>query len=247
VALVACAGLVGADFGDAHLSQTQGRDGGPVPTSKDSGVVVANDAGLCPAGLTNCGGICVDVNTDPDHCNACATACPSDPHGPAVCVQGACALACQSGWVRCGDACCSSSTGPDASTDADVGVDAGPPDTGTDAAPADPGIACGAAECPAGTSFCCASPLTGSSNDRCSTSQNDQCSWDMRCDDAADCTNGRVCCTDDSLSESFCADSCTQSQTQLCDPQVINECLDGLSCTATFSRNAIADSYPACQ
>ena len=40
----------------------------------------------CPMGLTNCGGDCVDLNYDPEHCGACDIACETE-----VCVMGLCA------------------------------------------------------------------------------------------------------------------------------------------------------------
>jgi hypothetical protein len=39
----------------------------------------------CPMGLSNCGGDCVDLHYDPDHCGACYNACETE-----VCLMGMC-------------------------------------------------------------------------------------------------------------------------------------------------------------
>ncbi|MBI4704383.1 MAG: hypothetical protein HY744_25035 [Deltaproteobacteria bacterium] len=55
----------------------------------------------CPAGLTGCGGQCVDTDIDPSHCGACGQACAEDQ----VCSAGTCGLGCLGGATRCGDRC----------------------------------------------------------------------------------------------------------------------------------------------
>jgi len=42
----------------------------------------------CAAGLTNCNGTCVDLQTDANNCGACGTICPAG----ATCVNGQCTL-----------------------------------------------------------------------------------------------------------------------------------------------------------
>ncbi len=64
------------------------------------------DSGTCAAACTfprtNCGGRCRDISSDPAACGACAAAvCPA-VHGTASCVNGACGLACDSGFATCG-------------------------------------------------------------------------------------------------------------------------------------------------
>ncbi|QKK02236.1 MAG: hypothetical protein HND55_05945 [Pseudomonadota bacterium] len=68
---------------------------GSVPFARASGALA------CNVGETNCGGgICADLQTDPNHCGSCGTAC-----GPGmVCVQGACA-GCSPGWILCSGIC----------------------------------------------------------------------------------------------------------------------------------------------
>ena len=41
---------------------------------------------VCPGGLIDCGGICVDITSDPDHCGGCGNACSEG----LSCVDGVC-------------------------------------------------------------------------------------------------------------------------------------------------------------
>lgn len=51
--------------------------------------------------LTCCGEVCADLESDPDHCGACSTACTPD-HGVGACLEGVCALgACDEDRVDC--------------------------------------------------------------------------------------------------------------------------------------------------
>ncbi|MFW5966639.1 MAG: MopE-related protein [Persicimonas sp.] len=68
----------------------------------DAGETVDEDAALeCgDAGEEECGGVCVDTLTDPDHCGACDSPCESDAqHTEAECVDGQCETTCEAGWV----------------------------------------------------------------------------------------------------------------------------------------------------
>ncbi len=55
----------------------------------------------CEASLTRCGGACVDLESDADHCGACNSDCASDE----VCSLGACADECATGATACGASC----------------------------------------------------------------------------------------------------------------------------------------------
>ncbi len=48
----------------------------------------------CPPGQTKCGNQCVDLNTDPQNCKACGTACATAPNSIPVCSSGNCDLKC---------------------------------------------------------------------------------------------------------------------------------------------------------
>lgn len=45
----------------------------------------------CPAGTVDCGGVCVDTQTDRNHCGACGNSC-----GPGTCQDGYCTGPCVS-------------------------------------------------------------------------------------------------------------------------------------------------------
>jgi hypothetical protein len=57
-------------------------------------------AASCAAGLTRCGGDCVDLAVDRQHCGACGQICPD--LGGLVCQGGRCG--CPAGWTDCGQA-----------------------------------------------------------------------------------------------------------------------------------------------
>jgi hypothetical protein len=48
----------------------------------------------CSAGLTLCGGICVDVSSSVSSCGRCGNACPAASNALVTCAAGACGLAC---------------------------------------------------------------------------------------------------------------------------------------------------------
>ena len=52
-------------------------------------------------GFTACGGECVDVTNDPEHCGGCGLRCPLGK----VCSAGSCADTCQAGAQNCNGAC----------------------------------------------------------------------------------------------------------------------------------------------
>jgi hypothetical protein len=54
--------------------------------------------GGCPPGLTLCGGVCVDTDTDNGNCGACAAACPA---GTVCNGEGSCQAECITGFTTC--------------------------------------------------------------------------------------------------------------------------------------------------
>ncbi len=57
--------------------------------------------GACPPGLDNCGGACVDLRTEHDHCGTCGRACePAE-----VCFGGECLLECPDDTIACSGSC----------------------------------------------------------------------------------------------------------------------------------------------
>jgi Stigma-specific protein, Stig1 len=94
LALGACSGgddvTVGSGVGGTGGS---GAEGG-------AGASGGGEAG-CPAGLAECAGICVAIDSDEANCGACDNTC--DPGE--ICASGACALVCPAGQTDCDGAC----------------------------------------------------------------------------------------------------------------------------------------------
>jgi hypothetical protein len=57
----------------------------------------------CPAGQTDCGGVCVSLDSDRNHCGACSNACP--PGDANECSSGVCVAGCFPGQTNCGGFC----------------------------------------------------------------------------------------------------------------------------------------------
>ncbi len=90
------------DAGDRDASDRDAgnRDAGERDDARidDSG---GGDAGSCTAGLTRCGGACVDTRTEPTSCGACGRTCVVT-NAEASCVEGMCALGtCIGGYLDC--------------------------------------------------------------------------------------------------------------------------------------------------
>jgi hypothetical protein len=85
----------------------QGRLVAWVNDGAPDGAPHCTDAGcVCPEGTVDCGGECVDLDTDPQHCGACPNACEPTQS----CVGGACA--CALGTIDCGGQCVDVSADP---------------------------------------------------------------------------------------------------------------------------------------
>lgn len=56
---------------------------------------------ICAEGLFPCGGVCVDLASDPFHCGGCGVICPDRPNAHPVCVDGACSIECDAGYEDC--------------------------------------------------------------------------------------------------------------------------------------------------
>ncbi|MGF1464792.1 MAG: hypothetical protein ACFCGT_01550 [Sandaracinaceae bacterium] len=63
--------------------------------------VAPGDGGMCATGQERCRGRCVDVRSDPDHCNACGRRCPRG----SFCVEGRCFADCPGALRACADRC----------------------------------------------------------------------------------------------------------------------------------------------
>jgi len=88
-------------------------------TQCDPGLVCANGtcALSCPAPLINCGGMCVNPNSDPDHCGASGDC--ADPNAGDVCESGyvcnngSCSLSCPSNLSNCSGVCTDTNFDPE--------------------------------------------------------------------------------------------------------------------------------------
>lgn len=56
----------------------------------------------CEAGLTDCGGACVDTRTSTAHCGGCGAACAPRPHATTSCGATGCVTTCDGGFASCG-------------------------------------------------------------------------------------------------------------------------------------------------
>ncbi|HET8933391.1 MAG TPA: hypothetical protein VFN67_08135 [Polyangiales bacterium] len=89
-----------------------GKDAGPRDAGReDDGGGFDPDAGLpgCGVGYQDCGGVCADPTTDPNHCGSCGVACP----GRMLCSAGTCAPECDKALSQCGALCIDAQRDPD--------------------------------------------------------------------------------------------------------------------------------------
>jgi hypothetical protein len=189
-----------------------GYDAGPPsdatlpPPDGDPGVACAN-------GRTNCGGVCVDLKTDPQNCGGCGAACAAPPGGgQAACVAFQCTTKCDPSEHACSGICTSNKSV------ATCGAACLPCPTPTNGTATCDGTACGAAcnsgfhpcggacasngsvaSCGASSCTACAAPANGSAT--C-----DGTSCDFACDPGYH-RCGDACASDTSVTA--CGASCT--------------------------------------
>ncbi len=90
---------VETDAGDPLADAGEPEDTGVAPP-EDTGAG-GEDVLSCADGQSNCGGVCVDTQINPNNCGACGNACAPGER----CAAGACATACAGTQVSCGGAC----------------------------------------------------------------------------------------------------------------------------------------------
>jgi hypothetical protein len=71
----------------------------PPPTKPDGSPTAPT--GRCPDGFSNCRGHCVIITSNPNNCGACATICPTVPHGAPICTNRTCGFTCDPGYAHC--------------------------------------------------------------------------------------------------------------------------------------------------
>ncbi len=161
--------------------------------------------GGCTAAQTSCAGACVDTQSDPRNCGACANACPAGQ----VCAAGNCASTCiGAGGTLCNGACVNTATD---------GANCGAC-----------GSACGAgASCTAGT---CVTACSGSQT-RCGTGATAVCANTLL--DPAHCgACGTACSSGEACVAGACALTCTGGTGTVCSGQCVNTRTDNANCGA---------------
>ncbi|MDP3275485.1 MAG: MXAN_6577-like cysteine-rich protein [Deltaproteobacteria bacterium] len=175
---------------------------------------------VCDPRLTVCGGanadagadaaagptLCVDLQTDANHCGACNTACAAGQN----CVSGACVTPCALGQMMCGGAC--------------VSVASNPMHCGRCGAACAAGQDCVAGMCRSGCPTGQLSCMSG-----CADAQNDpaNCGACQRACTAGQVCQAGVCAVRCSASTLLCSGRCVNSQT---DPRNCGTC--GTTCAA---------------
>jgi hypothetical protein len=89
----------------------------PAPTETPTPQPPTPTPVVCPAGTTDCGGVCLDLQTDVNNCGACGNVCPEAQPGFDVgCAAGNCFFmrerACAEGLSSCNEVCVNRQTDP---------------------------------------------------------------------------------------------------------------------------------------
>ncbi len=78
----------------------------PMGSEVGSGETTGGDVGVDTAPCRMCGGGCVDLRTDPNHCGGCGIACKTDdPNATPACTVSNCDYPCKAGHHRCDTTC----------------------------------------------------------------------------------------------------------------------------------------------
>jgi hypothetical protein len=162
----------------AKIEGTQG------PGGLISGGPTTGNQLMCQAGLTACGGQCVNVQSASNNCGQCGTTCTA----PAVCAGGSCNTTCAEGFQKCGDSCVK------------VATDAG--NCGGCGKVCDAGVPCygGVCGCPESVLFCqgqCFDPMSDAAH--CG-------SCETACTGGAACIDGKCAC---GPGEQLCGSECS--------------------------------------
>lgn len=109
-------GLAGCDQSGV---QSQGSDGSAVDLAGSDQVLpdlaapdlvqpdlYMPDLAVCATGSALCGGDCADLQTDPNYCGHCDTACTTPANATATCAKGVCGYTCNANFTDCGNGLC---------------------------------------------------------------------------------------------------------------------------------------------
>lgn len=179
----------------------------------------------CTSPLTECGGTCVDPNSDPKNCGACGTDC-----GAQVCANGTCSDTCPTGTENCSGAC--------------VNVNTDAQHCGACGTPCGAGDVCAGGQC----STSCFPGQTSCGGSCVDTQTDDQhCgACDAPCAVGQKCTAGKCeasCTTGQTLCSGLCVD--VQSSSQHCG-SCGNACAAGQVCNAGACKIACPGGQVEC-
>jgi Bacterial Ig-like domain/Stigma-specific protein, Stig1 len=88
------------------------------------GITACDDDGggtSCPDEYSTCDGVCIDIDTNINHCGSCDNACATGE----VCDLGTCSLSCGGGTTACGDGCADTNYDPNHCGSCDNACDTG--------------------------------------------------------------------------------------------------------------------------
>jgi len=137
----------GADDNDENDASSPDASSSDATIGKDAStadVILPTEAG-CPSPTTQCGNVCANTETDPNHCGTCTTVCSTADAGDpgdagvivAVCNAGTCGIECDGGLTQCNEQCFDEQNDPNHCGGCTNACDGGPCNAGTCCAPGD--------------------------------------------------------------------------------------------------------------
>ncbi len=184
----------------------------------------------CSPGETECDGVCVDLDTDVNHCGHCDTIC-SVANGTPSCVSGSCGiLSCDAGWDDC-------------DSDYATGCEA---DLTSAATCGSCDNAChfdnAAASCDAGS---CVMGACDTLWGDCDTDPANGCETDLRSDDSNCGECGRTCTPPEFCTQGACGDTCAPGLDR-CGDECVDLDTDVNHCGHCDTVCTVANGTPAC-
>jgi hypothetical protein len=96
------------ETGRENPAEADGREEDPNPDDPEIVDGAPDFPPVCPEGLADCAGLCVDLSSDPENCGRCNVACGADR----ICRAGSCIFECPEGLRSCDGTCVNLSTDP---------------------------------------------------------------------------------------------------------------------------------------